>query len=134
MGRILNLSLCFLSVVAVTAEVGLTGLNLFMYFGLFWWFFFYQINVKTVEPIWSNFFVGPHVTPGKVCGWSKFKDFQQNSIFTKFWKSTIFFRKPQTFLFLFHNFTKWQCSQLKEEWREVFLKPIKIINWVLAWK
>ena len=40
MGRILNLSLCFLSVVAVTAEVGLTGLNLFMYFGLFFGGFF----------------------------------------------------------------------------------------------
>ena len=132
MGRILNLSLCFLFVVAVTAEVGLTGLNLFMYFGLFWWvLFFFLSNKRQNGPI---FFVGPHVTPGKVCGWSKFKDFQQNSIFTKFWKSTIFFRKPQTFLFLFHNFTKRQCSQLKEEWREVFLKPIKIINWVLAWK
>ena len=41
MGRILNLSLCVLSVVTVTAEVGLTRLKLFMYFALFWWVLFF---------------------------------------------------------------------------------------------
>ena len=30
------------------------------------------INVKTAEPIGPKFFVGPHVTPGKVYEWSKF--------------------------------------------------------------
>ena len=51
MGRILNLSLCFLSVVAVTAEVGLTGLNLFMYFGLFFGGVFFLSNKRQNGPI-----------------------------------------------------------------------------------
>ena len=31
----------------------------------------YAINVKTAEPIGSEFCVGPHMTPGKVYGFSK---------------------------------------------------------------
>ena len=33
------------------------------------------INVKTAEPIRPKFFVGHHVTPGKVYEWSKLKKF-----------------------------------------------------------
>jgi len=35
----------------------------------------YPINVKTAEPIGPKFFVGPHVTPGKVYECTKFKEF-----------------------------------------------------------
>ena len=31
----------------------------------------YPINLKTAEPIWSKFCVGPHMTPGKVYETSK---------------------------------------------------------------
>ena len=34
----------------------------------------FPINVWTAEPIGPNFFVGHHVTPGKVYEWSKFKN------------------------------------------------------------
>jgi len=34
----------------------------------------YPIKVKTAEPIGPTFFVGPHVTPGKVMNDQKFKN------------------------------------------------------------
>ena len=34
----------------------------------------YPINPKTAEPIGPKFCVGPHMTPGKVYGWTKFKN------------------------------------------------------------
>ena len=60
----------------------------------------YPINVKTAEPIGPKFFVGYHVTPGKVYGWSNFQKFASIKIrFLKilkiheffFWKSAKFF-------------------------------------------
>ena len=33
--------------------------------------YLYPINLKTTEPIWSKFCMWPHMTPGKVYGWSK---------------------------------------------------------------
>ena len=41
----------------------------------------YPINVKTAEPIGSKFFVGHHVTTGKVYEWSKFQIFVSIKIF-----------------------------------------------------
>ena len=35
----------------------------------------YPINVKTAEPIGPKFFVGHHMTPGKVYEWSNFQKF-----------------------------------------------------------
>ena len=78
----------------------------------------YPINVKTAEPIWPNFFVGPHGAPGKVYEWLKFQLFVSIKIrsslnFWKFWKSTKFFVKiRELFLFCFTVYTKRTCSQL----------------------
>jgi len=61
-----------------------------------------------------KFCVGPHMTPGKVLGWSNFQknSLQQNSIFIKSWKSKKFFYKArELFCFCFTNQTI--CSQLK---------------------
>ena len=54
----------------------------------------YPINVKTAEPIGPNFFVGHHVTPGKVYGWSNYQKFASIKIrFLKILKiNEIFFR------------------------------------------
>jgi len=53
----------------------------------------YPINVKTAQPIKPKFCAWPHMTPGKVYGWLKILKLklQQNSVFIKFKKSTIFF-------------------------------------------
>ena len=58
----------------------------------------YTINVKTAEPIGPKFFVGHHVTTGKVYERSKFQIFVSIKIrsslnFWKFWKSTKLFVK-----------------------------------------
>ena len=71
----------------------------------------YPINVKTAEPIGLKFFVGHHVTTGKVYEWSKFQIFvfikiRSSLKFWKFWKSTTLF------LFCFTMYTKRTCSQL----------------------
>ena len=62
----------------------------------------YPINVKTAEPIGPKFFVGHHVIPGKVYGWSNFQKFA--SIKIRFLKilniHEIFFENPRNFLFL----------------------------------
>ena len=60
------------------------------------------INVKTAEPIRLKFFVGHHVTPGKVYGWSNFQKFASIKIrFLKILKiHNFFFENPQNFLFL----------------------------------
>ena len=79
----------------------------------------YPINVKTAEPIGPKFFVGHHVTTGKVYDeWSKFQIFVSIKIrsslnFWKFWKSTKFFVKiRELFLFCFTMYPKRTCSQL----------------------
>ena len=78
----------------------------------------YPINVKTAEPIGPKFFMGHHVTTGKVYEWSKFQIFVSIKIrsslnFQKFWKSTKFFVKiRELFLFCFTMYTKTRCSQL----------------------
>ena len=78
----------------------------------------YPINVKTAEPIGPKFFVGHHVTTGKVYESSKFQIFVSIKIrsslnFWKFWKSTKFFVKiRELFLFCFTMYTKRTCSQL----------------------
>ena len=80
----------------------------------------YPINVKTAEPIRLKFFVGHHVIPGKVYGWSNFQKFASIKIrFLKilkiheifFWKSAKFFvfviwRTPVYFISN-KNFYKW---------------------------
>ena len=40
----------------------------------------YPINVKTAEPIGSKLVAGPHLTLGKVYGWSNFQKFAYNKI------------------------------------------------------
>jgi len=76
----------------------------------------YPINVKTAEPSGPKFFVGHHVTTGKVYEWSKFQIFVSIKIrsslnFWKFWKSTEFFVKiRELFLFCFTMYTKRTCS------------------------
>ena len=81
-------------------------------------FFLYPINVKTAEPIGPKFFVGHHVTTGKVYEWSKFQIFVSINIrsslnFWKLWKSTKFFVKiRELFLSCFTMSTKRTCSQL----------------------
>ena len=39
----------------------------------------YPINVKTAKRIGPNIFVGPHITSGKVYGWSNFQKFASNN-------------------------------------------------------
>ena len=56
----------------------------------------YPINVKTAEPIGPKFFVGHHMTTGKVYEWSKFQ---------------IFVKIRELFLFCFTMYTKRTCSQ-----------------------
>ena len=72
----------------------------------------YSINVKTAEPIGPKFFVGHHVTTGKVYEWSKFQIF----VFIKFLKilkiHKIFVKIRELFLFCFTMYTKRTCSQL----------------------
>ena len=72
----------------------------------------YPINVKTAEPIGPKFFVGHHVTTGKVYEWSKFQIFVSIKIrssfnFWKFWKSTKFFcENPRIIFVLFYDVHK----------------------------
>ena len=84
------------------------------------------INVKTAEPIEPKFFVGHHVTTGKVYEWSKFQIFVSIKIrsslnFLKFWKSTKFFVKiRELFLFCFTMYTKRTLFTINlEDGREV---------------
>ena len=52
----------------------------------------FPINVETAEPIGPNFFVGPHLTPGKVYEWSNFQKFATNKMrFLKIMKIHAFF-------------------------------------------
>ena len=53
----------------------------------------YPINVKTAEPIGPKFFVGHHVTTGKV-----------------------FFKSAKFFFLCFKMWTKRTCSQFKKQW------------------
>ena len=39
----------------------------------------YPINIQTAEPIGPNFFVVPHMIPGKVYGWLEFKQIDKKS-------------------------------------------------------
>ena len=75
----------------------------------------YPINVKTAEPIWSNFFVGPHVTTRKVYNDKKcvLKVFNFVKKF-KFLKSEIFLKIHNFFSSLFQNVNKKnQLTQFK---------------------
>jgi len=56
----------------------------------------YPIYVKTAEPLGPKFFVGHHVTTGKVYEWSKFQIFVSIKIRSSlnFWK----FENPRNFL------------------------------------
>ncbi len=82
-----------------------------IYFACLFASLFVTINVKMAEPIWLKFFVGPHMTLGKVYGLSKLKklSLQHNEIFIKFYKFVIFFLNPRTFLLKFYNFYKRKC-------------------------
>ena len=55
--------------------------------------FLYPINVKTAIPIEPKFDVGPHMTQGKVCGWSKISKISlwQNKISIKLSKNSLIF-------------------------------------------
>ena len=70
------------------------------------------INVKTVKLIGTKFCVGPHMTPGKVYGWSKLKN-KPPTPPTKFEFHKI--KKIHEFFFMkLTNFwTMRKCSQLK---------------------
>ena len=65
----------------------------------------YQINVKTAEPIGPKFFVGHHVIPRKVYGWSNFQKFASIKIrFLKILKiHEFFFENLRIFFLLFVN-------------------------------
>ena len=56
----------------------------------------YPINVKTAEPIGPKFFVGHHVTPGKVYGWSNYQKFASIKI-------RFFLKIREIFCFCFIN-------------------------------
>ena len=93
-------------------------LYLFIYFECL--FVCIQYNVKTTEPIGSQFCPGPHVTPGKVYDWSKFQKLASNKIgfSLNFEHSKFrFFKKSASFLFVCFvlqcRYTKRKCSQLK---------------------
>ena len=65
------------------------------------------IIVKTAEPIGPKFCVGPYMTLGKVCEWSKFQKLASSEIRFSL-KLIDFFLNPLTFcLFLFYK----QCTQ-----------------------
>ena len=97
---------------------------------------FYPIIVKTAEPIWPKFCVGPHVTPGKVCKWSKFQKLVSRiiSFSLNFENHEIFFLNPQTFLFVFvkqcikrenvHNWKRRWASVCLYDCFQCTLKPI----------
>jgi len=53
----------------------------------------HRINVKTAEPIGPNFFVGPHMIPGKIYGWSKFNDFAREKFRNLFFQTHQFKQK-----------------------------------------
>ena len=74
--------------------------------------FLYPINVKTAEPIGPKFFVGHHVTTGKVYEWSKFQIVVSIKIRSSlnFWK--FFVKIRELFLFCFTMYTKRTCLQL----------------------
>ena len=44
----------------------------------------YPINVKTAKPIQPKFFLGPHMTPGKVYEWSEVVKFSLKKLFLNF--------------------------------------------------
>ena len=76
----------------------------------------YPINVKTAEPIGPKFCVGPHVTPGKVYGWSNFQKFASIKIrFLKILKfHEFFFNKIRIiFCFCLSMYSNEKCLQIK---------------------
>ena len=81
----------------------------------------YPINVKTAVPIGPKFCVEPHVTPGNVYEWSKFKSYASIKIrfslnFWKFWKSTKVFNEIRKLFFvLFYNVHKKNMFTIKIE-------------------
>ena len=71
----------------------------------------YPINVKTAEPIGPKFFVGHHVTAGKVYEWTKFKIFVSIKIrsslnFWKFWNPRNFLWKSANYFCFVLRFTQ----------------------------
>ena len=80
----------------------------------------YPINVKTAEPIRPKFFVGHHVIPRKVYGWSNFQKFA--SIKIRFLKNLkiheIFFENPRNFFLLFVNKEK-PCVFYFYKWNKI---------------
>ena len=106
----------------------------------------YPINVKTTESIWSKFFVGPRVTPGKVYGGSNFQKFASNKIrFLKMWRIHDFFLNTQNcfcfvlltylviylLIFVFVNIFVQRKNVIKANVQKTFLstfKPPKNIN------
>jgi len=63
----------------------------------------YPINVKTAEPIGSEFCVGPHMTLGKVYGFSKKKFNSPPTKFDFIKMHELFFIKRTFCLILFNN-------------------------------
>ena len=80
----------------------------------------YPINVKTAESIGPKFFVGPHVTTGKVHKWSKFQIFVSIKIwfslnFWNFENSWNFLLKSVNFIVLFYDVHKENMFTIKIE-------------------
>ena len=91
---------------------------------------FYPMNVKTAELIGPKFCVGPHMTPGKVYGWSKFqKLFYTNLIFIKFWKyNNFFYNIRKLYCFCFKTYKKRKCSIEIEDAGSESLLRVKIMK------
>ena len=83
------------------------SLSVWVFFFLLWCLFvcLYPINVKTAEPMGPKFFVGHHVTPGKVYKRSKLK-----KLFLKVFylcKNFENFENPRIFLIQSVKFYSW---------------------------
>ena len=89
----------------IAASIYKFGLSVCLFVCLF--VCLYPINVKTAEPIRPKFFVGHHMIPGKVYGWSNFQKFASIKIrFLKILKiHEFFFENPRNF-FVCYLFTR----------------------------
>ena len=84
---------CIISSKSIFSSIYKFGLSVCLFVCL------YPITVKMAEPIGPKFFVGHHVIPGKVYGWSNFQKFASIKIrFLKILKiHEFFFENPRNF-------------------------------------
>ena len=86
---------------------------------------FFPINVKTVEPIGSKFCVGPNMTPGKLCGSSKFQKQVSNKIrfLSNLKIHEFYFIKSANFSLLYYNvYIEKMFTIENETWAQIGLK------------